>query len=467
MKKLLILLLGLEALLPFADAQTLKLEQLREDLGIFRDALERFHPEMYRYTHPDSFEAVFYGIEKQLDQPMDRLDFYKIMHPALGALKDGHVKWIIQGEDQHYGFFESDLFPLKLYFEGEKTRVLSHYGDETVPALAEVISINGRPIASIKEAIWKGLTFGDGDSEGGKKYQLNRYFSANYALEYGLENEYEVELIQQGKMLNWKGKGVEKSQIEANFKAEDTPFSFSMTNGWTGILKINRFFFYKDEPDFKQFLKNSFESLKDQNISNLILDLRGNEGGLEKLGIELYRYLAQDEFDYYDFVSTRENQKTAYPSHTSKIFRMLNSFSKEKNGSLRFTQAPGLKTYKPYKNRFNGNLIVLLDGQSFSVTTELAARVQADGRAHIVGEETAGGAEVNSSGFFTIVTLPHSKIDLGIPRLGFHMANLNPAMPKNRGVIPEHLVIPNAEDLFIGKDPVMEKALDLVVRPSF
>lgn len=466
MKKLLTLLLGLQALLPFAHAQNIKPEQLKEDLEIFRDALERFHPEMYRYTDAGAFGQVFSRIEKQLDQPMNQLEFYKIMHPALSALRDGHVKWIIQGEDQHYGPFESDLFPLNLYFEEDKVKVLGHFGGENVPTLAEVSSINGKSISSIKETIWKSLTFGDGDSEGGKRYQLNRYFSAFYALEYGLENSYEVELIHQGKTQIWKGKGVGKTQIEESYQKEDVPFSFRLTNGWTGILKIDRFFSYKHELDFKQFLKNSFKSLKDENISNLILDLRGNEGGYEKLGIKLYRYLAQDDFEYYDYVSTRKNQKTDYPNYTSKIFRILNSFSNEKEGKILFTKAPGLKTYKPYKNRFDGNLIILLDGQSFSVTTEFAARVQADGRAHFVGEETAGGAEVNSSGFFTILTLPNSKIDLGIPRLGFHMANLKPSMPKNRGIIPDYPVVPSAEDLLNGKDPVIEKALQLVVKPS-
>ncbi|MDP2042920.1 MAG: S41 family peptidase [Algoriphagus sp.] len=466
MKKLFTLILALETLLPFSHAQTLQPEHLKGDMEVFRDALERFHPEMYRYTDAASFEDIFSEIKSQLHQPRNQLEFYKTMLPAVAALKDGHLKWIIQGEDQHYGVFESDLFPLRLYFEAEKVSVLGHFSNESIPVLAEVVSINGRSIASIRASIWKNLTFGDGNSEGGKRYQLNRFFSAQFALEYGVSNLYEVALVHQGKSLIWTGKGVEKSQIEANYPSEDQPFSFRMTNGWTGIMKINRFFSYKHEPNFKQFLKNSFESLKDANISNLILDLRGNEGGFEKLGIELYRYLAQDKFEYYDFVKTSKNQKTPYPTQTSKVFRLLNSFSKEKNGKVHFTKAPGLKTYTPHKNRFDGNLIVLLDGQSFSVTTEFAARVQADGRAHLVGEETAGGAEVNSSGFFTIVTLPHSKIDLGIPRLGFHVANLNPAMPKDRGIIPEHLVSPTAEDIESGKDPIFEKALELVVRPN-
>ncbi len=460
-------MLGLQAVLSGIHAQTISPEQMKEDLGIFRDGLERFHPEMYRYTDADSFSKIFDRIESQLDHPMNQWEFYKMMRPAVSALKDGHVKWIMQGKDQHYGHFESDLFPLKLYFEAEKVKVLGHFGDESAPTLAEVQSINGKPITQIKAELMKSMTFGDGNSEGGKNHQLNRFFSAFFAQEYGVENAYEVALLDQEKVVTWTGKGVEKSQIEANYISEDTPFTFRMTNGWTGIMKINRFFSYKHEPNFKQFLRNSFGSLKDENISNLILDLRGNEGGFEKLGIELYRYLAQDQFEYYDFVSTKKNQKTAYPSYTSKIFPMLNSFSKEKNEILRFTKAPGLKTYKPYKNAFNGNLIVLLDGQSFSVTTEFASRVMADGRAHFIGEETAGGAEVNSSGFFTIITLPNSKIDLGIPRLGFHMASLKSSMPKDRGILPEHEIIPTAEALLHKKDLVMEKALELVNRPNF
>lgn len=464
MKKLLTLLLGLEVLLPFCQAQTIQPIQLREDLAIFRDALERFHPEMYRYTEASSFDRIFSGIESQLHQPMNQVEFYKTMMPAVAALKDGHLKWIIQGEDQHYGVFESDLFPLNLYFEEEKAKVLGHFGGENVPVLAEVLSINGRPIASIQESIWKSLTFGDGASEGGKRYQLNRFFSAQYALQFGVSNLYEVELVHQGKRLIWNGKGVEKNQIEANYPSKDQPLSFRMTNGWTGIMKINRFFSYKGEPDFKQFLKNSFKSLENEGISNLILDLRGNEGGNEKLGIELYKYLALDAFDYYDFVTSKPNQKVDFEHSTSKIFRMANSFSKEKDGKYLFTKAP-YKTEKPYKNAFKGNLIILIDGQSFSVTTEFASRAKSDRRATFVGVETAGGAEVNSSGFFSIITLPHSKIDLGVPRLGFHMADLDPKMDKSRGIIPDVIMAPSAEDLLSGKDPVMEKALQLVKKP--
>lgn len=456
-------MIGLSLWIPNLLAQDLKPEEMREDLRIFRDGLERFHPEMHRYTDQESFEKRFSEIESVIKSPMDQRDFYKLLRPVLVDLKDGHVKWIVRGKDQHYGFFTEKLFPLHLYFEGERVKVLGNFGGEEVPALAEVKSINGMPIEAIRTKLLAGLTYGDGDSQGGKYYQLNRFFAAYFSTEFGVGDVYSVELLSKGKTLTWEGKGISNDQIESKSEESDDPFAFKITNGRTGILDINRFFSYKGEPNFKKFLKNTFETLSDDGISDLILDLRGNEGGNEKLGIELYRYLAQDKFRYYDYVTTKPNQKVEFEHYTSKIFRIANSFSKEKGGKYLFTKAPS-KVQRPHKNAFSGNLIVLLDGQSFSVAPEFASRVQSDRRATIIGEETAGGAEVNSSGFFTILTLPHSHIDLGIPRLGFHMADLGSNMDKNRGIVPDQIIIPSAEDILNGKDPVMEKALELVVR---
>ena len=466
MKKLLITSYCFLSLLSGLFAQTLSPDQLKEDFRIFRDGLEKFHPEMYRYTAPEVFEEQFEKIESAIKQPMSQQDFYKLLRPVLVSLKDGHIKWIVQGKDQHYGFFEEKLFPIQLYFEKDKVYALNHFSGENIPVLAEVISVNNQPIQSIKDHLMGNLTFGDGESEGGKFYQLNRYFSAYFSTEYGVTETYSVVWEVNGKTEKWSGKGVSKEEIEKNYSRAEEPFSFKMINGWTGILKINRFYSMPGEPDFSQFLKNSFASLKSQGISNLILDLRGNEGGSEKLGIELYSYLALDKFRYYDYLSTRPNQKVDFPHYTSKIFRLANALSKEKNGVYQTTLGPGRKVQKPNRLAFQGNVIMLLDGQSFSVTTEVASRALSDGRVTVLGQETAGGAEGNSSGFFTITTLPNSKIDLGIPRIGFHMADLSPKIDPSRGIIPHETIIPSAESVLSGKDLVMERALQKVVRPE-
>ncbi|MDI1321238.1 MAG: S41 family peptidase [Algoriphagus sp.] len=459
MKKLLAISLLFFLFLEGTRSQTLTPDQLGKDLRIFRSGLESFHPEMYRYTDAATFEKLFTQVEKKISQPMTQEQFYMEMNPLIVALKDGHTKWIVQGKDQYYPFYEEDLFPLQLYFEGNKAFIISHLAGESVPELAEVKKINGIETEELINSLLSNLSFGDGESLGGKYYQLNNHFSAVFATFFGVKAVYEIELVLDGEKLNWKGSGISKAQIEKKNKDSSEPFSYELLNGTTAILDINRFFTHSKEPDLKKFLKNSFRSMKENEVKNLILDLRGNEGGIEKYGVWLYQYLAKSDFDYYNFISVKPNLKTDYEIHTSKIFSVLNGFSKNSESGYRFTKSMGLKSHKPAKNAFEGELIVLIDGQCFSVTTEFAARVKSDQRGYFIGQETAGGYALNSSGFFTIITLPNSKIDLGVPRLGFHMADLNPVQPLNRGILPDLEVIPSAKDILNGKDPVMEKAL--------
>jgi len=65
---------------------------------------------------------------------------------------------------------------------------------------------------------------------------------------------------------------------------------------------------------------------------------------------------------------------------------------------------------------------VLVNGFSFSVTSEFAAVAKATGRAKLMGQETGGTYSGNNSGTFVLVTLPNSRLVLGIPMLGYYMA---------------------------------------------
>ena len=69
---------------------------------------------------------------------------------------------------------------------------------------------------------------------------------------------------------------------------------------------------------------------------------------------------------------------------------------------------------------------------------------------------------MNTSGFFSIVNLPYSKIDLGIPLLGFHMAGLTESNPKDRGILPDYAIETHAENILHGIDPVRDFSLELI-----
>jgi C-terminal processing protease CtpA/Prc len=209
-------------------------------------------------------------------------------------------------------------------------------------------------------------------------------------------------------------------------------------------------------------LKASFEKIQENNISDLVIDLRGNEGGNENWGIELYKYLAKNPFMYYDRISVKKGEKLDFESKTSFLFKLASLFNKNGEYGREFTYQKGLKEQKPYKNAYQGNVYLLLDGQSFSVTTEFASRFKSDDRGIIIGTETAGGYAMNTSGFFTIVNLPNSSIDLGIPLLGFHMADLVASNPKDRGIFPDFPIEPDAKSIMAGEDPVREFTLEQI-----
>ncbi|CCH52189.1 peptidase S41 [Fibrisoma limi BUZ 3] len=452
--------------------QTLTPEQLQADFNRFRTALNEAHPEMYRYTPKPAFDSLFTATAAKLNRPMTQHEFYVTMLPLLVALRDGHIKWIVSGRDEHYPFFTDKLFPLKLYFLGEKAWVVGSYGNTNVPTGAAITSINGQSISAIIRKLLPNMTFADGDRIGGKYEDLNQYFSGFYATHFGGPDAftitYQTGNDEKSAMLPAVTEKTIKDYVESHKPAVQPPFRVTfLDNGGslpqTAIVTIERFYTDKGEQDYSTFLKEAFAQIKQKQIKNVVLDLRNNEGGEESYGVQLYAYLAEKPFRYYDHISVRQKHKFSFPVWTSKLYLKMRWLVVKKRGDgYVFTYQRGLKTVKPERDAFHGNLYILLNGNSFSVTTEFAARAHADKRATFIGQESGGGYALNSSGIFAITQLPNSKIDLGIGMFGFHMANLPNDLKPGQGIVPDHIVEPTAEDVLSGHDRAMEYTLNLI-----
>lgn len=453
-------------------AQTLTPEQLQTDFARFRTALNEVHPELYRYTPKSTFDSLFTTTLARLNRPMTQHEFYVTMMPLLTALRDGHIKWIVSGKDEHYPFFADKLFPLKLYFLSEKAWVVGHYGADSVSGGAEIMAINGKPMANIIQALLPNMTFADGNRIGGKLEDLNRYFSGYYATFIGAPDAftvtYQVGNKEKSVTLQPVTERTIKEYAETHKPAPQNPLRLVFVDNQTAVMTIEAFFKEINGLKFDRFLKDSFREIRTKGIQNLVLDLRNNEGGEESLGVLLYSYLASQPFQYYDHISVRQKKRYSFPAWTSKLYRMAKFLVVKKRGSgYVFTAQRGLGITKPKKDAYKQKLYVLLNGNSFSVTTEFAARLHADRRSRpketlFVGQESGGGYKLNSSGIFTITQLPNSKIDLGIGMFGFHMANVSAYPYSDRGIIPDHLVEPTADDILTRKDRVMDYTLKLI-----
>jgi C-terminal processing protease CtpA/Prc len=120
-----------------------------------------------------------------------------------------------------------------------------------------------------------------------------------------------------------------------------------------------------------------------------------------------------------------------------------------------------LQTWKPQRDAFSGQVYVLINGNSFSVTSEFASVAHFHKRATFIGQETGGGYYGDNSGVFAMVKLPHSGLELGIPLVAYYSAVQGYPYP-DRGIIPDYTVVPTVEEVLKGHDRALQTALDLI-----
>jgi C-terminal processing protease CtpA/Prc len=110
---------------------------------------------------------------------------------------------------------------------------------------------------------------------------------------------------------------------------------------------------------------------------------------------------------------------------------------------------------------FDGRLVVLAGGNTFSGGAELASMLFHERRAVFVGEEVGGAHEGNTSGHRWELRLPNSEMTLQIPLLQFRF--VWPGLPHNRGVRPDCHVSPDASEFGQARDTAWRTARDLLL----
>jgi C-terminal processing protease CtpA/Prc len=214
------------------------------------------------------------------------------------------------------------------------------------------------------------------------------------------------------------------------------------------VLTIENFYVDKKEQKFYPFIDSVFADLKKKQVDNLVIDVRNNEGGEENWGGYLYSYLTDTPFRYYDKITMTQKEKFSFKQYAwlPKFFGLMHLFMKEKNGQVYFTKQKYLHTQEPAKNAYKGNVYVLINGMSFSTTTEFASMLHNNKKATFIGEETGGAYYGNNSGVFAIVTLPNTKLTVGIPLMAYY-SNVSGYPYKDRGILPDHTVKNSVEDV--------------------
>jgi C-terminal processing protease CtpA/Prc len=210
----------------------------------------------------------------------------------------------------------------------------------------------------------------------------------------------------------------------------------------------------------KDFISDAFGEMAKKKSRALILDLRDNGGGADDLGKLLLSFLIDEPFRYYDDLVLNGLEFGFQKYSAQKRALPAEMMERQPNGKYRLVKHPNWGTQQPSKPTFTGKVYILINGGSFSTTSEFLSHAHARKRGIFIGEESAGGYYGNTSGPGCFLTLPNTKLQAYVPLMTYYMA-VPKGQPPGHGVMPDHPVQYTINELLEGKDKELALALKL------
>ena len=405
-------------------------KQLREDFLQMRHTLEEDHANLYEYTNKETFDKLFEQQYKLIEQPMLLKEFFKVLTPITAKVGCGHTNlWM---PDEYWNLDPNKLFPLQINFIEDHAVVIGDYNSNSlVPVGSIVMEINDIPIHEIIEEMKINYS-ADALNENFILSQIERRFSLIYARRFGFPEKFTVTYALPGRKtrvtieLQPTNVQVIKAIVFENFDHPELEFEI-MEETNTAIMTIQTFIYYDRVPMFKEFLEKCFKEIYDKKIENLILDLRGNDGGDPFCAAPLLSYLEHEPVPY---------------------------FAEPYGKYAQLAESIPLAEY-----RFNGNLFTLINGRCFSTNGHFCSLLKYHKIGKFIGTE--GGATYKCNAGKNMVThLKNSRIMLYFGRSTFTAAVKD--MDKSHGILPDYPVEQTYRDFLDGKDSILKYTLDLI-----
>lgn len=404
-------------------------EELQKDFLQLRSLYENEHCALYEYTFEEKFDSQFDHQYALINRSMQYHEFFQILAPINNNIGCMHSSIWMPGSFWETG--KDNLFPLQIKLI-EGYAVVAGYYNETsqVPFGSIILEINSLPIKKIISDL-KSSYSSDGFIEQFQFAQIEKRFPMAYARYYGFPENYVVTYALPGrktsetkKMIPAKLEAV-RSVVFKNFNHPPLTLKLEKENG-IAILKIPSFIFYDKVDYFKSFLDSAFVEIKKSSIKNLILDLRGNDGGDPFCAVPLLSYLEKEPVPY---------------------------FAEEYGRYAEFA-----KPIPVAENHFEGNLYTLIDKHCGSTNGHFCALLKYHKIGKLVGEE--GGSTYKCNAKTKEVKLDNTKMLVYVPQETFSAAV--EGMDKTKGVEPDYYVEQTYKDFLSRTDTAMDFTLDLI-----
>lgn len=416
-----------------AKSKAYSREELVQDLKQIETTIMDENPLIF--ADKAELEAGFAQTYNLIEDGMTELEFYRLINPLVVDINCGHTNLYISEALEKNREEKAEFFPLEVTLINDELFLLEDEDESGIKAGNKIISINGLSSKQIIEKLIKNIS-GDGDGEAKQRYIISKYFNSRFYDFVDNSAAFRVEYLNE-----------DEDVITANLNAEQNS-SYNLTS-WSlhfadyrdgnyyeqkifndyALLDLNVFMQEKEEK-FDSFLEGFFLELKEKEIPNLIIDMRGNFGANPFMSKTLLSYLV--------------NKETEYFTEDLPFLQRL----------LGFTNPIGAA-----ENNFDGKVILITDGANFSTAAHFAAFFKYNKLGIIVGSETGGSYVCTDSS--KDMVLQNTRMRLHYSTLVYELSV--EGMSKNSGIQPDITVKKDINDILNKKDLQLEHSLKLLI----
>lgn len=469
----------------FDPGRKYPVQQLQQDYHVFRGLLEESHPSLYWFTSKDSMNYYFDQGYEAIKDSMTEPQFRNLLSFVANKIHCGHTS--VKYSKKYTKYLDTvslKMFPLSLKVWSDSMAVVSNLNrrDSVLTRGTIITGINGYPFRRLTDT-FSNYVSGDGYVQCGK-YQVlsNRgMFGALYRTVLGLSDRFTVDYIdtaglQKETIVPVYDPGADTGLINftRSFRAVRGDARSGFLNGArslqvdtvlsSGYMTVNTF---ARGNQLRSFFKTSFRELKARHIHSLVIDVRSNGGGDAGLATMLTRYVAAKKFKLADslYAVRRSSQYGKYIQLQPLYWAMMQFVThKESDGYYHFGYFERHYFHPFKKHHFNGDVYVIIGGNSFSATTLFAKVLKGQSNVTIVGEETGGGAYGNTAWMIPDVTLPNTRVRFRLPK--FRLVMDESLVKTGRGIIPDIEAVPTVESIRKGIDPKVEIVRKIIMQKN-
>ncbi|WGM45414.1 hypothetical protein KOAAANKH_00276 [Brevundimonas sp. NIBR10] len=451
------------------------------DVAILRQAWETMHPGLYRYSTPAEITARLDDLAQTWRSPASFRERFLALSRVTASVRCGHTypsPYNSPDEVADALYPDRALVPFRFrWIDGRIVVTDDHSTGNLLPRGSVITAIDGRDTRALLAQLIP-LARADGGNDA-KRISLmevrgdDRFetFDIHLPLILSLRDE-AVFTLADGRRVTAPLLTLAERQAKLSPASSPTgdanPWTLASRDDGVRILTMPGWALYNSDFAWEAWLGQTMDGLTEDGARGLIVDLRGNEGGLDCGNVILSRLIERD------LPLSQDQRWTRYRRAPEVLHPYLDTWDKsfldwgeaaqasdDRPGFYRLTRydddADG-SVIRPQGRRFSGPVVILCDASNSSATFQFARTTQAAGAATLIGQPTGGNLRGINGGAFCFLRLPASGLEVDLPLIATFPATPQP----DAAVLPDVVVETTPEDIRLGRDPQLATALAVI-----